>query len=67
MKIIILTIALFITGCEQLKSYKLSKNGIAGYKYCIANPKEKLYMDDDVFNCEYYLLRYKDEYKNSIY
>jgi hypothetical protein len=64
---LIIVLCFLIAGCDVLNEPpKLSRIGIAGYEYCLNNPKEKLYAGDEIYNCEYYLLRYKFLYENTM-
>jgi hypothetical protein len=64
---LIIVLCFSIVGCDVLNEPpKLSRAGVAGYLYCLNNPKEKLYIGKLVYSCGYYLIDNKVLYENTI-
>lgn len=59
-------LAILLTGCLGDSGDRLTKKGIIGYEYCLANPDKLLYMGtDSAWQCELYLKRFKEAYDNT--
>jgi hypothetical protein len=62
---VLIILSFLIAGCSP-EVPRLTRKGMAGYEYCLKNPKEALYMGEDIYTCEVYLIENKPYYEHTI-